>query len=396
MHRPDIIVIGAGISGLALAHYSARTGLQSLVLEADDRPGGTLCSHRFDDFWLELGAHTCYNSYQGLLDILDDCELTGQLQSRAKAPFRLWVDRQIKSIPSQLGFGELLLHAPRLLTQKKTGRTVASYYGRIVGPNNYRRLFAHAFNAVPSQDAGAFPADMLFKKRARRKDVARSFTLEGGLQTIIDTLAVQPGVRVQTGQRVSALEADGDQFRIETAKGDHYIAPRLALAVPPPAAADLLADIAPQAVPPLRQIAIAQVDSLGVVVEKAGLAIEPVAGLIATDDAFFSAVSRDIAPHGRYRGFTFHFKPDVLAPEQRLQRAGAVLGVEPAAFVEVAHRRNSVPSPRLGHRDLVDEIDAALEGRPLLLSGNYFDGLSIEDCVQRSAAEWKRLMDLEK
>ncbi|NKB66543.1 MAG: FAD-dependent oxidoreductase [Candidatus Latescibacteria bacterium] len=389
----DIIVIGAGISGLSLAHYAARAGLQSLVLESSDRPGGTLSSHRFDDFWLELGAHTCYNSYQSLLGLLDDCQLTGKLQGRAKAPFRLWSGQQVKSIPSQLGFIELLLHAPRLLTEKKSGQTVASYYSRIVGRNNYRRLFAHAFSAVPSQEADDFPAEMLFKKRARRKDVARSFTLEGGLQTITDTLAAQQGVQVLTGQRVSSLQRNGDLFQVDTAAGDRYTAPRLGLAVPPPVAADLLAAIAPQVTRPLRQIALAEVDSLGVVVEKDQLSMDAVAALIATDDAFFSAVSRDIAPHGRYRGFTFHFKPDALDPDQQRQRAGAVLGVEPAAFAEVAQRRNQVPSPRLGHADLVAEIDAGLTGQPLLLSGNYFAGLSIEDCVQRSAAEWKRLLE---
>ena len=30
-------------------------------------------------------------------------------------------------------------------------------------------------------------------------------------------------------------------------------------------------------------------------------------------------------------------------------------------------------------------------GLPLALTGNYFDGLAIEDCVQRSFSEWARL-----
>ena len=44
-------------------------------------------------------------------------------------------------------------------------------------------------SAVPSQSADEFPADMLFKKRSRRKDVMRSFTLKGGKIALIELLA---------------------------------------------------------------------------------------------------------------------------------------------------------------------------------------------------------------
>jgi UDP-galactopyranose mutase len=39
----------------------------------------------------------------------------------------------------------------------------------------------------------------------------------------------------------------------------------------------------------------------------------------------------------------------------------------------------------------VAEIDRLLQGQPLALTGNYFNGLAIEDCVLRSKAEWQRL-----
>ena len=43
----DHIVIGAGISGLGAAHFSARRGLSTLVLEAGDRVGGCINSQTF-------------------------------------------------------------------------------------------------------------------------------------------------------------------------------------------------------------------------------------------------------------------------------------------------------------------------------------------------------------
>ena len=54
----------------------------------------------------------------------------------------------------------------------------------MVGKRNYSRVLAPFLSAVPSQNVDCFPvsgAGSLFKKRARRKDVVKSFTLDGGL-----------------------------------------------------------------------------------------------------------------------------------------------------------------------------------------------------------------------
>ena len=45
----------------------------------------------------------------------------------------------------------------------------------------------------------------------------------------------------------------------------------------------------------------------------------------------------------------------------------------------------------MGHGDIVAALDSRLAGGRLALTGNYFQGLAIEDCVQRSFAEWERL-----
>jgi protoporphyrinogen/coproporphyrinogen III oxidase len=46
---------------------------------------------------------------------------------------------------------------------------------------------------------------------------------------------------------------------------------------------------------------------------------------------------------------------------------------------------------RLDHGGTVRELTDALSGQRLALTGNYFDGLAIEDCVQRSFGEWARV-----
>ena len=47
--RYDVVVVGGGISGLALAWKAAQDGQQALVLEREGRVGGCLQSERTPD-----------------------------------------------------------------------------------------------------------------------------------------------------------------------------------------------------------------------------------------------------------------------------------------------------------------------------------------------------------
>ena len=392
----DLLIIGAGISGLSMAHYATSAGWNARVLEGERQPGGCLCSHRFegalDGFWLELGAHSAFNSYGNLLAILERADVLNRLQRRVKVGFRLFTDGAVRSIPSQLSVGELLLAPFRLAGLKKAGRSVAEYYGRIVGLRNYAAVFEPAFNAVICQPAGDYPADSLFNARPRRKDVPRGFTLPGGLQTIADMLARQPDIHVEFGQTAREIGRAGGDFRVRTDQGE-YTARALCLATPVAVAAELLRAEFLELAAALARIQTAPVESVGVALPADRVSLPPVAGLIGRNEAFYSVVSRDTAPDPAHRGFTFHFRPGVLDEEGKLNRIAQVLNVPRAAFSSenVATRLNQLPVLRVGHGEWMSAVERTLAGSRLALTGNYFTGVAIEDCVTRSRVEFERL-----
>jgi protoporphyrinogen oxidase len=393
-HRYDLLIAGAGISGLSLACFGATQGWRVLVLEQTHRIGGCLHSHRLggNGFWLELGAHSCFNSYGTLLQLLEQRGLLGQLQAREKVGFKLWTGHQAHAIPSRLNWLELLLALPRLFTTRRHGQTVAEYYARIAGRRNYARVLGPAFAAVICQPADQFPADLLFHRKPRRKDVLRSFTLPGGLQTIAEALAGHNGVEVLTGVAVQAVRFDGCQFAVDTSDGRLFTAARLGLATPAAVSAGLLRGAFAELAEVLAGVGSAPVvETVGVVVRRHAVKLPPVAGLIAADDSFYSVVSRDTVRDSLYRGFTFHFKPDRLDTEGKLKRICTVLGVQPGQLEEVVAKDNHLPALRLGHQALIQELDLRLTGKPLALTGNYFTGVSLEDCVARSHREYQRL-----
>lgn len=393
METFDCIVIGGGASGLVSASRLARAGRRVLLLEASDRLGGCIHTWRPQaDFWLELGAHTAYNSYAPLLQALAERGRLGDLLTREKLGYRFFEqDGSTASPMKRLSFLEAAFSIPFGLGKAKPGRSVAEWFGGLLGRGNYRRLLSPAFAAVLSQPADAFPAEWLFRRKPRMKEAPRKYTFPGGLQGLLEALAVDAPFAVRTDAPVGGVARTEGGFRVETR--DAALACRqLLLAVPVDAAASLLEDSYPDIARPLATFPMSGSEALGVVLPADKTRLPAVAGLIGADDAFFSVVSRDPVPHAKLRGFTFHFRPGRLDSEQKLARAAQVLGVAPDAFLHVRECLNRLPSPGVEHPRRVAEIDARLAGEPLALVGNYLNGLSIGDCAERAVTETDRLL----
>ncbi|KAA0252842.1 MAG: FAD-dependent oxidoreductase [Acidobacteria bacterium] len=398
MRKRDVVVVGAGISGLAFAFRAARAGRSVLVLERGEAPGGCLATRRTaSGYWFELGAHTCYNSYVGLVELVEACGLGGEVVRRVPTKLRfLDGDRLVPGanlavLLRLFSWPELAVSFPRVLFARKDGKTVREFYASIVGRRNYEKVLGPMLSAVPSQSADGFPAGMLFKSRAtRREDFPRSFTLRGGLQSVTDALARQAGVEVATGRPASGLSEGGAGWIVECDGGEAVEATAVAVATPPSAAASLLAGAAPGLAAQAARVKETTVDTLSFAVEASKVSLPVSMFLIPRDDVFFSVVTRDSVPDPRRRAFSFHFRPG-LTPEKRLERATRLLGLDGSDVEEVTERRAVLPSPGLGHEEVVREVDRLSAGLRLAVLGNWFSGLSIEDCVDRARREWARL-----
>lgn len=268
-----------------------------------------------------------------------------------------------------------------------------SYYSRFVGAGNYERVLGPMLSAVPSQRADDFPADMLFKKRERRKDVLRSFTLRRGLQTAVEGALARPGVTLRTNSCVLGVESSARGFRVALQGGERLEATKLALALPPGAAAKLLAGLDPELARLAGGLKEAELETLGFAVRAERAKVPSATFLIPLADSFHSIVTRDVVPDPAWRGFALHFKPGSTR-EARVRRACEVLGLSPSDLEAVRERSVRLPSPVLGHTDVVRALDQRLAKLPLALTGNWFGGLAIEDCVLRSRSEWRRLAAL--
>ncbi len=391
MKDKNVVIIGAGISGLSFAFKAIQSGYRPYILENTDRVGGCFDSHRFEDFAVELGAHTCYNSYCGLISIIEKYNLAQSILKREKVSFKVYHDNKIEKITKHLSFLEIFLSLPKIFHAKKNELSVQEYYQAILGKTNYKKILGPSFNAVLSQDAGPFPADSLFKKRERRKDIFRSYTLATGLQTIPEKVAEDQHLILKKNCTIKTITRDGATYNLTLSNGEQLHADSLVLATPVSSAAVLVKNLNPALHRTLSQIETASVESTCVVVKKEKIEHAPFAGLIPTNDNFFSVVSRDVLPHPKYRGFTFHFKPGALKGKEKTAKILQVLKISESDILNSAERERVLPKLGSGHKEFLTQIEHSLVGTNLYLCGNYFQGLAIEDCINRSFSEFDRM-----
>ena len=277
-----IAIIGGGISGLTLAWYLQKAGVAYDLFEADARPGGNLRSWATPEgYLLETGPNSLQLSPE-LEELLADLNLTNQIQEAAAVSQHRYVLRAGRyqilpgSPPALLTSGFFSLKAKWQLLKEfrqpavpiDEHETVAHFFRRRFGPEivDYavnpfmagiyagdpeKLLINKTFKQLPAleqQHGSVLRGLMKGGKGAGRR---RIITLNGGIQTITDTLAAklinyQPGTAVTALSRATdgtyQLELKGPQG-LEAAPGYTH----LALALPAYATAPLLAPLFPQA-----------------------------------------------------------------------------------------------------------------------------------------------------
>ncbi len=385
--RYDIVIIGGGISGLSLAYFLAEMDREVLILEASERVGGAIKKLSHEDYAIDLGAHTAYNSYATLLELAEDTTAHTKLQGRAKQKYFFTTPSGLKKLISPLSFPQLFWNLARSFRTPKENKTVQEYYSKIIGKDNYNNFAQHFFKAVLCQQAEDYPAPFFLKRRpSKNKTFPKSFTFEKGMQTVVDTLKNHAKITIQNNVEIQTIKKEQGNFHIETPMGNLTVSD-IAFAAYTSEVSKLTKDIAPELSKQLATIPYKAVSSFGVILDKKTTKIRECAGLLTSTNDFTSIVSRDIAPNEKYRGFTIHSqgKIDEAVLEKRICKA---LNISPEQILKKGYKNSYLPKLHKGHQDFLDTITTLIEATPnLYVTGNYFRGLSLEDCLFRSKSE---------
>ncbi len=105
MERVDVVVVGAGISGLATAFHLQRRGHAVRVLEAAPRAGGVIGSHRRDGVLYETGPNSTLDTTPLIGALLDAAGIAAERLDATAAAARRYVLRggRLAPLPTSPG-----------------------------------------------------------------------------------------------------------------------------------------------------------------------------------------------------------------------------------------------------------------------------------------------------
>ena len=78
--KADVVILGAGISGLATAHFLSQKGYEICLLEKAPRVGGAIHSERRDGFLIEYGPNSTLDTTPLLREMFADLDILDSLE----------------------------------------------------------------------------------------------------------------------------------------------------------------------------------------------------------------------------------------------------------------------------------------------------------------------------
>ncbi|MFJ6738257.1 protoporphyrinogen oxidase [Streptomyces sp. NPDC091279] len=440
-----VVVVGAGIAGLAAAHRLLERGARVTVVEASDRVGGKLLPGEIAGARVDLGAESMLARRPEGVALAREVGLADALTPPATATASIWTRGALRPMPkghvmgvpgtaaalagvlSDEGLARIERDAELPRTEVGDDVAVGAYVAERLGREVVDRLVEPLLGGVYAGDAyrislrSAVPqlyqaarvhdslTEAVREIQARAAAAQQTGPVFMGLRGGIGTLppAVADAVRARggeilTGTPVSELRRTTDgTWRVIT--GERVLhADAVVIAVPAPAAAGLLRAEAPAAAAELAGIEYASMALVTLAYRRAdtalpegsGFLVPPVDGRTIKASTFSS----------RKWGWVDDENPDLLILRTSVGRYGEteILGRDDAGLVDISRHdlreatgldatpvatrvtrwTDGLPQYPVGHHARVARIREHVAKLPgLAVCGAPYDGVGIPACI---------------
>jgi oxygen-dependent protoporphyrinogen oxidase len=245
MQQRDIVIIGAGLTGLSTAFDLKKMGRDVLVLEKENRIGGQIQTHTENGFVFESGPNTGVVSFPEVAELFQNLEGRCQMETARESSKRrlIWKGSSFHALPASLPSAIAtplftlkdkfrILGEPwrkkgtdpdepvGALAQRRLGR---SFYEYAVDPfvsgvyagDPMKLTTRYALPKLYNLEAnyGSFVRGAIAKAKEPKSDrdrltTKKVFSAIGGLQNLVDALAQD--VDIVTGAQAITVQPDGD------------------------------------------------------------------------------------------------------------------------------------------------------------------------------------------
>jgi monoamine oxidase len=228
----DIIVVGAGASGLLAARELTKTGMKVKVLEGRDRLGGRIHTINNHSAVLELGAEFVHGNLPLTLSLLEEANI-------AYIPA---VGKTLQVENGQLIEQDEFDKDWNLLGQRffelKEDMTLKEFLEKYFNDSLYADLRESVIRFASGYDTADIARASSFALRDEwfcGKEMFRDYLVKGGYRLLIDFLAthvVQSGNEIHLSAIVKEINWEKGKVRVITNDGKSYTAGKVLITVP--------------------------------------------------------------------------------------------------------------------------------------------------------------------
>ncbi|MBK6679372.1 MAG: protoporphyrinogen oxidase [Ignavibacteriales bacterium] len=376
----NIVILGAGISGLATAHWLHRQNIDFTILEAGNEPGGSIKTVKENGYTIDFGPNSGLETSPFIRELVSQVGLDDEMVYANETSNKRYIlkNDELMPLPMSAGsfFKSALFSVPgklRLLKEPFVGRSldgynqsIAEFVERRLGREFLDYAIDPFVSGVFAGDAEKLSVKSAFPKLYRLEEVygglvkgmvkgakerkeakkrneeskqsAKMFSFKSGMGILPKTIVEQFPDRIIYGCRVTNVKKENGKFSITGAIWSSVI----------------FENRAPS--------------------NQAGFTI-----------FIGGARNSDI-----FRRFGNDLEQKVLGEFQRIMK----IDVDPV-FTSSRMWEKAIPQYNLGynlHEDYFTKIE--LENPGLVLSGNYRGGISIGDCFKNSKPAAERILNL--
>ncbi len=431
MDQADIVIIGAGLSGLSVAHFLSRLSPDRSVIlfEGSSRPGGAVRSFARDGYRGEWGPHGFLDNNPSSRKILAHTGLDKRVQAAPLGDFKRYIcsggrlvalpqsPPALMSSPLLSLRGKLRLLGDLFIKPDPAEQSVAAWaarrFGRGVLPmvdaavtgtfaGDMERLSIDAVmpgvRALEKEHGSVLRGLVGKKKKGGGSGLPSMLNFPGGMEELIDALAADRNIVYDAAAVAVRREACGWTVECE---GGSVRAGTVVCALPVNRALALLSSLSP---PPVREIPEAVIVNVLFGVDRGRLELPKAFGYLAPEREkrfalgamFTSSMFPDRCPGDRVLlevlvGGRRHPERAGMDDAEMVAAVGRdlgdILGFDGRPdFVEVLRPASGIPQMEMGHTALLAWRRQLEETQPgLLVCGFGWDGIGMNEMM--AAAE---------